>query len=124
MAWRDPAGPSERSFHIPPHLVDVVVLVLVLELAMDGPALQRWLERRGLVFVGEMEGDVESFGITDDGMVQFSGRGGDILLHASVERFILQLVREVYRRQGYRSIVEFREWLADIGLDVIRLAES
>ena len=45
---------------------------------------------------------------------------GDVLVHASVERFILHLVASAYRRQGYRSIAEFREWLAGIGLDIVR----
>ena len=124
VSWRDLAGPTEEPFAVPSHLADVLVLLLTLEMTTDGPALRRWLSRHGLGFVGDLEGRIESFGITADGMVSFSSADGDLLLHASTERYLLHLVRATYRREGIGSIAEFRDWLAVRGLDVAGLAQS
>ena len=97
----------------------MLVLVLTLDLTTDGATLAHWLGRRGLAFVGELAGAIETFRLTDDGMVSFTSHRGDLLLHTSVERYVLQLVREAYRRNGYRSIIEFRDWLSSIGLEIV-----
>jgi hypothetical protein len=99
---------------------DFLLVLLATELLDDGAALMRWLQNRGLGFVGSLAGPADRCSISSDGMVSFSGTGGDILIHSSVERLLLQLVETTYRRQAYRSIAEFHGWLAACGLAIVR----
>ena len=81
-----------------------------------------WLERSGLAFVGELAGYADECVFTEDGFVSFTGPGGDLLVHGSPLRFLLQLVKHTFRTEGYRSIAEFHGWLSGIGLDIIHTA--
>jgi len=99
---------------------DFLLVLLAAEVLDDGATLMRWLQRRGLGFVGSLEGPADQCSISSDGMVSFSGRDGDILIHSSVERLLLQLVETTYRRQAYRSIAEFHGRLAACGLAIVR----
>lgn len=78
----------------------------------DGPRLERWLRRNGIEFVGGVGGAVDRIGITPDGMVAMSGPDGDLLIHSTVPRLVLAALRATFRRNGYRTIAEFQEWLA------------
>lgn len=120
IAWSDRRGPSEDPAHVGGEDVDLLALVLAADLFGDGPSVGAWLQRRGLGHVGEVPGRVDRVAFTSDGMVVLAGPGGDLLIHASVARFTLHLIRALYRRHGYRSVVELREWLASVGLDIVR----
>lgn len=100
---------------------DILLVVLATEVLDDGATLMRWLDRRSLGFVGDLEGRTDRCAISQDGMVSFAGPKGDILVHTSLERLLLQLARTTCRRQGYRSVSEFHGWLGAFGLDVARL---
>jgi hypothetical protein len=120
ISWRDSSGPAETSVTIPGDDIDLLILVLSVHLFADGAGFARFLRQRGIGFVGEVTAVIDRFHFTSDGMLAFTGPQGDLLVHSSVERLILHLVRSGFRRQGYRSIVEFREWLSGIGLDIVR----
>ena len=116
ITWTDG---SERPVTIPGDDIDLFIAVATVHMTHDGRRLERWLTQRGLGYVGGFDGRMDRFSFTTDGMMAFTGPGGDLLLHASVHRFILHLARSVFRRHGYRSVVEFRDWLSSIGLDDI-----
>jgi len=101
---------------------DVLLVLLAVEVLDDGAVLMRWLEDRGLGFVGNLEGPADRCVISRDGMASFGNADGDLLVHSSVERLLLHLTKSMYRRQGYRSVAELHGWLSGFGLDVVRSA--
>jgi len=98
---------------------DLLLLLMAAEVAGGGAALAKWLQRRELGFVGSLEGPADYCAVSSDGMVSFGGPDGAILVHSSVERLLLHLVKTLYRRQGYRSIAEFHGWLSALGVGVV-----
>jgi hypothetical protein len=104
--------PREPAMVVSADDADFLLVLLAAEVLDDGATLMRWLQNRGLGFVGSLEGPADRCSISGDGMVSFSGTGGDILIHSSVERLLLQLIETTYRRQAYRSIAEFYGRLA------------
>ena len=121
IAWR---GDKEREADmvVASADADFLLVLLATEILDDGATLMRWLQNRGIGFVGSLEGPADRCAIASDGMVAFSGTDGDILIHSSVERLLLQLTETMYRHQGYRSIAELHGWLSAFGLEVVRSA--
>ena len=119
IAWRG-GKRREADMVVASGDADLLLVLLATEVLDDGAALMRWLQRRGLGFVGSLEGPVDRCVIADDGMTSFSGPSGDILVHSSVERLLLHFARSIYRSQGYRSIAELHGWLGTFGLDAAR----
>jgi len=119
ITWND-ADATETAVTIAGDDIDLFIAVTTVHMTHDGSTFERWLGQRGIAYVGGFDGRMDRFRFTTDGMMSFSGPGGDLLLHASVERFILHLVRSAFRRNGYRSIAEFRSWMSSIGLDIVR----
>lgn len=120
LAWRGGSVP-EAEMEVEASDTDLLGAVLALELMDDGRRFMAWLERRGIGFVGELQGAADSCVYTEDGYVAFSGPGGDLLVHGSPQRLLLQLVARTFKREGYRSIAEFHGWLSGIGLDISRV---
>jgi hypothetical protein len=120
LSWRGVDSP-ETGIHIDAEDTDLLGVVLATGLMNDGQKLMAWLERSGLGYVGEVEGFVDSCAYTEDGYVAFGGAGGDLLMHGSPARLLLQLVHHTFRHEGYRSIAEFHGWLSGIGLDIARV---
>jgi len=112
--------PSEPDIVVASADADFLLVLLAAEMFDDGAALMRWLQHRGLGFVGTLDGPADRCSISSDGMVTFGGSDGDILIHSSVERLLLQLVETTYRHQGYRSIAELHGWLTAYGFDIVR----
>jgi len=119
IAWRGDKR-READMVVASGDADLFLVLLATEVLDDGAALMRWLQQRGLGFVGSLEGPVDRCVTSDDGMVSFSGPDGDILVHSSVDRLLLHFARTIYRSQGYRSIAELHGWLSAFGLDVAR----
>lgn len=121
IAWRG-EDPREAAMEVDSEDADILLVLLAVEVLDDGAALMRWLEDRGLGFVGSLEGPADRCVISRDGMASFGSVDGDVLVHSSVERLLLHLTKSMYRRQGYRSIAELHGWLSGFGLEVVRSA--
>jgi len=121
IAWRG-EDPREAAMEVDPEDADLLLVLLAVEVLDDGAASMRWLEHRGLGFVGSLEGPADRCVISRDGMVSFGNADGGLLVHSSVERLLLHLTKSMYRRQGYRSVAELHGWLSGLGLDVVRSA--
>lgn len=119
IAWRGD-DPREAAMEVHSEDADILLVLLAVEVLDDGAALMRWLEDRGLGFVGSLEGPADRSVISRDGMASFGNADGDLLVHGSVERLLLHLTKSMYRRQGYRSVAELHGWLSGFGLDVVR----
>ncbi len=119
ITWRG-GERREADLVVSPGNVDLVLAILATDMLGSGAALQRWLQRYGLGFVGSLEGPADRCVVSSDGMVSFAGCDGDILVHSSIERLLLHLTKTMYRRQGYRSIAEFQGRLSVFGLDADR----
>ncbi len=121
IAWRGD-DPREAAMEVDAEDADILLVLLAVEVLDDGAVLMRWLEDRGLGFVGNLEGPADRCVISRDGMASFGNADGDLLVHSSVERLLLHLTKSMYRRQGYRSVAELHGWLSGFGLDVVRSA--
>lgn len=119
IAWRHDE-PREPDMVVASDDADLLLVVLATEVLVDGATMMAWLQGRGLGFVGDLDGPVHRCAVSSDGMVAFGGKDGDILIHNSVERLLLQLIRALYRRQGFRSIAELEGWLTALGVDVLQ----
>jgi hypothetical protein len=118
IGWRG-TGIAETTVVVDADDTDLLSVILAGDLMNDGRRLMAWLERHGVGFVGAVDGYVDAATFTEDGFLSFSGPGGDLLVHGSLDRLLLQLVRHTFRYEGYRSIAEFHGWLSGIGLDIV-----
>jgi hypothetical protein len=119
IAWAG-SRPPEAPFVVPFEQVDFIVASVCGSFLTDGSRLDRWLRRRRLEFVGSIEGRVDRLAVTSDGMVTFEGPGGELMVHTSVERFVLGVVASAYRWNGFKSIAELRGWLRARAIDFLR----
>ena len=53
-------------------------------------------------------------------MVTFEGPGGSLMVHSSVERFVLAGLRSTFKRNGFKTIAEFRDWLRGCIVDFLQ----
>lgn len=118
LAWSDAAG--EETLELHDGQLDLFLVFLLGRMLGDGARLVRWLRRNGVEFVGAVDGPVDRVGFTPDGMLTMSGPSGDLLVHSTLERLVLAAVSATFRRNGYRSITEFREWLATSAASFLR----
>lgn len=110
LAWSDAAG--EERLEMRDAELDLLLVFLLGPMLADGRRLGRWLRRNGIEHIGGLDGSVDRIGFTPDGMLSMSGPTGDLLVHSTMGRLVLAAVRVTFRRNGYRTITEFREWMA------------
>ena len=119
LAWRG-SKPSEEPEVLDAGQLDLFVTYMCGPLLHDGARLERWLRYRRLGFVGSVEGRVDRISLTADGMVTFEGPGGSLMVHTSVERFLLLGLVSTFTRNGFKTIAEFNGWLKACIVDFLQ----
>ena len=110
LAWSGTGAP-EHEVVFSGASVDLLTAFVAAPFLADGSRLARWLERNRIGFVGSIDGRIDRFSITPDAMVSFEGPGGALMVHTSVERFLLCGVAALFRHHGFRTIGELRQWM-------------
>lgn len=101
---------------------DLVMLLSVIEVFDDARALQRWLDRRRIPYTGEASGMLGRVAIDDEGDVLVWAESGELVVHGTIERFTLHLLRDLVRTLRFRTVDDVTGYFEGHGGKVTRSA--